>query len=140
MLLFAFGLAGCARPGVIPQGLGRGPTATAIPVDGGTLRLVDALVQRSYQTHYSMTYPPERTLFLQLDIGLHGLDDAEAWLQRSMTVVQDGTRFAPTHVRRRLVGNDYAYRVDEGFIFSYKLFYPIEPDVDPTGGALVAAH
>jgi hypothetical protein len=136
VVVFAFALAGCAEASLSQQEPARIPSATAIAVQGGSLRVVNAKLQRSYQTHYIMTYPPDDMVFLQVAVELQGIDQAEGWLQDSLTLRQTNTRISPVHVRRRLVGSGYVYGVDHDFAFVYELFYPIEPDFDPAATVL----
>jgi len=93
------------------------------------LRVLDARIRRSMQTHYMMSYPQSGNIFYVVTLSIEGIDADPAvtldWGTTNLILTNEIGGIAPSYAQRTLAGEQVEYKVGEAFSFIYLYYFEV---------------
>lgn len=113
------------------------PTPSHLPgirsplrIQGVTLSVERAQVERSYSVHYIMKYPEPAYAFCILTLSIAGLEEPVEWGRANLALRSGSEVYELELARPVLVGNDIQYRAEEELEYVYEFIYRVPRNAD----------
>ncbi len=107
---------------------------TPLNVEGVQLRVLDARIRKSMQTHYMMSYPQTGKIFYVVTLSIEGIDvDPDVtldWGVSNLFLKDETNGLAPTHAQRTIADENPLYKFGEQLTFLYTYYFEVPQESD----------